>query len=934
MILTILVINSVIAVWQDSHADKALEALMNMQAVECRLLRDGKWSTADSVNLVPGDVVQVKMGDRVPADLRVAELTSVSIMVEEAPLTGESVSVQKTIKPMGQNVQLLPDQKNMLFSSTVINYGSAIGIVVYTGMNTAIGRVQDEVKKASEEEEDTPLKKKLNDFGELLTKIIGVICFLVWAMNYSNFFDPIHGSPIKGCIYYFKIAIALAVAAIPEGLPAVITTCLALGTRKMAENNAIIRRLPSVETLGCTTVICSDKTGTLTKNQMCAVEFSFLGASSSDIKTFQIVEKSYDPTAGITGMSSEIFGKNPVLRDIAVVCALNNQASIVFNEGKFNKQGEPTEAALKVFAEKLGQHDSKFKRTTDATKEPEAYSQSLAHQYERIATLDFTSERKSMSTVIKGFAKAGQNSLLLKGAPERIIEMSASYKKADGNIANFSADEKKKLIAKIDEFAKRGLRVLGVGIVYDGGKLSDLTKGNLESKLSDISKYAEYERGGTFLGFICIRDPPRDEVKGAIEACKTAGIRVIMITGDSKETAVSIAKELRIIENDGPNISFTGTEFEGFSAERKKQSLEGTTGRVFSRVEPRHKRELVKILIEMGHIVAMTGDGVNDAPALKQAHIGIAMGITGTEVAKEASDMVLADDNFATIVKAVEEGRSIYSNMKAFIRYLISSNIGEVASIFLTAMLGVPEGFSSVQLLWVNLVTDGPPATALGFNPPDRDVMQKPPRNADDQLISRWTFIRFMVIGVYVGMATVGIFIYWYLYADTSIDGHTLVTWNQLSNWSECPNWKDFHVNNTLGLDFSQRPCEYFTKGKIKASTLSLSVLVMIEMFNAFNALSEDNSLLVIHPFVNGWLLLAVAASVGSHIFILYVPIMNHIFGIVPLGLYEWKLVVAFAFPVILIDEVLKFFGRIMNERELQKRLAELKNEDKKKKLK
>jgi len=423
----------------------------------------------------------------------------------------------------------------------------------------------------------------------------------------------------------------------------------------------------------------------------------------------------------------------------------------------------------------------------------------------------------------------------------------------------------------------------------------------------------------------------RPEVKGSIQECRTAGIRVIMITGDSKETAVSIAKELDIIDTmkDAAGDSFTGAEFEKLSEPKKKEALRGFGGKVFSRVEPRHKRELVKHLIELDQVVAMTGDGVNDAPALKQAHIGVAMGITGTEVAKEASDMVLADDNFATIVKAVEEGRSIYSNMKAFIRYLISSNIGEVASIFLTAMLGIPEGFTSVQLLWVNLVTDGPPATALGFNPPDKDIMLKPPRRSDDTLISGWVLFRYMVVGIYVGLATVGIFIYWYTMAETA-DGHTLVTFAQLSNWSECPGWKDgFKAAAFDALDFSKNPCEYFTKGKTKASTLSLSVLVVIEMLNALNALSEDNSLVTMPPWINPYLILAIIGSIASHMIILYVPIFAQIFGIVPLTLEEWILVFAFSVPVILVDEVLKFFGRRINERELKKRLAKIKEEKK-----
>jgi Ca2+-transporting ATPase len=391
-----------------------------------------------------------------------------------------------------------------------------------------------------------------------------------------------------------------------------------------------------------------------------------------------------------------------------------------------------------------------------------------------------------------------------------------------------------------------------------------------------------------------------------------------MITGDKKETAESIAREVGIFneDDDVSTRSYTGSEFQHMTKARKEEVLMSDhTGRCFSRTDPTDKQDLVNILKDQGEIAAMTGDGVNDAPALKAASIGVAMGIAGTEVAKEASDMILADDNFATIVSAVEEGRAIYSNMKAFIRYLISSNIGEVASIFLTAALGLPEGLVPVQLLWVNLVTDGPPATALGFNPADDDIMRRPPRRADDMLITGWVFFRYMVIGLYVGFATVGVFAYWYLYYDWAGDGHTLVSYYQLSHWGQCSTWENFSVNNFGGMDFAgDKACSYFTTGKEKASTLSLSVLVTIEMFNALNALSEDGSLLVMPPWANPWLLLAMAVSFGLHFVILYVPFLANIFDIVPLTMGDWYLVLLFSFPVIIIDEILKLVGRVTRQ--------------------
>ena len=924
----------------------------------------------------------VSVGDKVPADVRLCEFQTATLRTDEAALTGESETVLKTTDalPAADKIQT---QRNMCFSGTTVSGGKAICIVTSTGMNTEIGKIQSAVQEAAEDEEKTPLGQKLDKFGDQLTNVITGICLLVWVMNFNAFWDPVHGSLFKGMIYYLKIAVALGVAAIPEGLPAVITLCLSMGTRKMVRRNAIVRKLPSVETLGCCTVICSDKTGTLTTNQM-VVETLVTGGTKGKIVETSISGTNYSPEEG--GMEGG-FTMGGSFETVAAICALCNDAQIKYDadEEAYVRVGEPTEAALKVLVEKMGGPGSPSSQAERAS----FYSDQRAAAYSKEATLEFSRDRKSMSVLV---SDAEDRHLMVKGAAELVLERCTHVMLANGKTEKMSAALRKACEAKIHDMATRPQRCLGLAM-----KSGMPSAEELPNQLQNIADYRDIETGLVFVGIAGIKDPARPEVKPAIAECQDAGIRVIMITGDNKETAEAIARDVGIFEEDEDieGKSFTGSEFfdpKRSDAERSEILVSGGGNRVFSRTEPRDKQLLVKLLKTNGEVPAMTGDGVNDAPALKQASIGIAMGIAGTEVAKEASDMILADDNFATIVHAVEEGRGIYSNMKAFIRYMISSNIGEVASIFFTSAIGVPEGLIPVQLLWVNLVTDGPPATALGFNPPDPDVMKHPPRGEDDVLINNWVFFRYMVIGMYVGFATVGVFVFWFVfYVDfvnylgpelmaklgSEYDGHSMVTYEQLTHWGHCTAgtdlFKDFKVDDFDAdgdgvIDsFAEHPCDIFTKGKVKASTLSLSVLVTIEMFNALNvcasarsfavfdgahpdaccpcgvqAISEDGSLLQIPPWVNGWLLLAMASSFVMHFVILYVPFFANIFAIAPHTTVEWMIVVAFSFPVIAIgasrrhhptvpsfsvsicraDEVLKAVGRNMNEKERAARRA------------
>ncbi len=988
VILMILILNAIVGVWQESSAEKSLEALMEMQSDIAKVLRDGEWiSDLEARLLVPGDIIDVRQGDRVPADCRVAQLLTTTLRAEQMALTGESVAVLKQSEVIDTKSQKkspseieIQSKLNMLFSGTTISNGHAYCVVTATGMKTEIGKIQDQLKKAAEEtaEEKTPLKQKLDDFSDQLQYMIGMICLLVWIINFRMFifFEPINPSlpfvpnpatlrlDYKKAIYYFQIAVALAVAAIPEGLPTVITMCLALGTRRMAKRNCIVRHLPAVETLGCTTIICSDKTGTLTTNQMSVRRIVTLGDSVSDpLSVVEVDGTTYDPKEGkatIVGKKSPIA----VLEDIAKICVLCNDASIEVHDGAYKHVGAPTEAALLVAVEKLassGLISTSGNRSSAKTALPTRdLISSTAQVY---ATLEFTRERKSMSVIARDQNQKG-NCLYVKGAPESILDRCAYVRLANSQKVKITEDIKKKIAQEIDGMAQKAWRTLALAVLesedikgdiltYDGSHSHPAHK-----LLINPEQFANIEAGLTWIGAVAMQDPPRPEVRNAIKACNGAGIRVVVITGDNKATADAIARDIGVFtaDEDISRKSFIGSDFSALPEEEQIKILwssENVSGSlVFSRAEPKFKQDLVKLLKKGnkndehgGEIVAMTGDGVNDAPALKMADIGIAMGITGTEVAKEASDMVLVDDNFNSIVSAVEEGRAIYSNMKAFIRYMISSNVGEVASIFLTAALGFPEGMIPVQLLWINLVTDGPPATALGFNKSDPDILRKPPRKADDVLISGWTMFRFLIIGCYVGIATVGIFAAWYTHGiggnryflglDLGRDGHSAVTLEMLMHHHSCdlktnvfdlPSGKieDFSKHTTAwtanGLINSVKQevkgCDYFsTAGRMKASTLSLSVVVMIEMFNAMNALSEDNSILVVTPLSNPFLLLAITISFTLHGIVLWIPAISPYFSVVPLDWQDLVLVFYFSIPVIFIDEGLKLFSRMTSKK-------------------
>jgi len=892
VILLILIANAIVGVWQERNAESAIEALKEYEPETGKVVRSDKDGVQKikAVGIVPGDIIEISVGDKVPADFRLIKIYSTTLRIDQSILTGESVSVIKHCDPVPDPRAVNQDKKNIVFSGTNVAAGKARGVVIGTGQQTAIGKIRDEM--AESEEMKTPLQQKLDEFGEQLSKVITLICIAVWAINIGHFNDPAHGgSWIKGAVYYFKIAVALAVAAIPEGLPAVITTCLALGTRRMAAKNAIIRSLPSVETLGCTSVICSDKTGTLTTNMMSVCKM-FTFADENSFEEFEISGSTYEPIGDIFNGGKKVKGADFVaLEEMATISIMCNDSALDFNDFKniFEKVGEATETALITLGEKINPYS--VPKSGSRLESAKCVRKDIESKWKKDYTLEFSRDRKSMSSFCspKKPTRLGNGpKMFVKGAPEGVLDR-CTYARIGAEKVPMTEKMREKIMARAVEYGtgRDTLRCLCLAT-------ADSPMDPKDMDLDNSTKFVNYEVNLTFCGVVGMLDPPRMEVAPAIVLCKMAGIRVIMITGDNKNTAEAICKRIGIFAEDErtEGMAFSGREFDDLSPGEQKTAC--AKSRMFARVEPFHKSKIVEYLQQMNEITAMTGDGVNDAPALKKAEIGIAMG-SGTAVAKSASEMILADDNFTSIVAAVEEGRAIYANMKQFIRYLISSNIGEVVCIFLAAALGLPEALIPVQLLWVNLVTDGLPATALSFNPPDLDIMDKPPRGADETLITPWLFFRYMVIGVYVGAATVGASSYWFLFDQT---GPQMSFW-QLTNHMQCYGSPE---------DFKGISCEIFQAPE--AMTMALSVLVTIEMSNALNSVSENQSLVKMPPWVNIYLLLAMALSFSLHFMILYIDIFNVVFNISALSFEQWMVVLKFSLPVLLVDEALKFIAR------------------------
>lgn len=812
-IIAIIVLNGVLGFVQEFRAERSLRALKQLSAPTAKVLRGGKQEVLPARMLVPGDIVLLESGDRIPADVRWLQCSS--LYAEESALTGESLPVSKHAQAIYAEEIPLGDQKNIGFMGTMVTRGTGRAVVIRTGMDTEMGKIADLIQNT--ESQETPLQHRLEQLGKILIYVsLGLTVVVVLA-------GILHGQPATAM---FLAGVSLAVAAIPEGLPAIVTIALALGVQRMIKRKAIVRKLPSVETLGCASVICSDKTGTLTQNKMTVTRLWNAG------RTLEVTGEGYAPVGQVMQKGRPVDLKNDQsLRRMLQVGALCSNAeiyeSITDTRGKkkgkgaeadkaatpqsvWELKGDPTEGALVALSAKMG-----------------LTAQTLAVTYTRETEFPFDSERKLMSVVV---SHPGGRMICTKGAPDVLLN-NCTYMLWEGGVVPCTPTLRQKVLEANEEMASGALRVLGMAY-------RDLRSG--ESAASE----KEAESQLVFVGLAGMIDPPRKEVRDAISVTRRAGIKTVMITGDHGTTAEAIAHQLGILPRGGTVL--TGSQL----TRMDDGELDKVSDNVFvyARVSPEHKLRIVKSLQRHGHVVAMTGDGVNDAPAIKAADIGISMGITGTDVTKEASALVLGDDNFSTIVAAIEEGRNIYENIRKFIRYLLASNVGEILTMFFAMMLGLPLPLVPIQILWVNLVTDGLPAMALGVDQPEKDLMEHKPRGAKENIFARRLGWKIISRGLLIGLCTLAAF------------------------------WL------TLRIDPGS------AQQLVRAQSVAFATLVMAQLIHVFDCRSS-RSVFYRNPFQNRYLVLAVLSSVLLMLAVMYVPVLQPVFKTVPLTFREWCLV-------------------------------------------
>jgi Ca2+-transporting ATPase len=822
VIIAIVLACAILGFVEEYRSEKALEALKKMAAPTATVLREGKEVKIKASEVVPGDIILLFTGDKVPADARLIE--AINLKVDEAPLTGESTPVNKDINACPEGTPVT-DRRDMVFTGTVVVYGRGKAVVTLTGMNTEFGKIAKMVQVT--EEEETPLEKRMASVGKWIGILSVAVCLTVAVIGI------VEGRSILDMILW---GVSLAVAAVPEALPAIVTGALAVGMYRMAKVNTIVRRLPAVETLGCTSVICADKTGTMTKGEM-TVQRIYVND-----QIIRVSGVGYTPEGEFLIEDKKVDPAQDELRTLLRIAVLCNDAKLEKEGDRWIIKGDPTEGALVVAAAKAG-----------------LWKESLEKETPRVGEVPFSSERKRMTTV---HIVSGQKRVAyMKGAPEIVLEKCTKIL-IKGKMRKLTDDDRTKILKVNEAMASQALRNLGFAFK------------ELPESLSTYDEKIETEM--TFVGLMGMIDPPREEVKDAVELCKRAGIRVVMVTGDHKLTAVAVAKELKLLhEDDAEGKVLTGDELERMSDEELNKIVENVV--IYARVSPEHKMRIVKAWKTKGHVVAMTGDGVNDAPALKLSDIGVAMGITGTEVTKEASDMVLTDDNFASIVKAVKEGREIYDNIKKYLTYLLRCNIMEILVMFIV-MVAVPylAGSSSyepgsvialtaIQLLWVNLTTDGLPAIALGVDPGDPDLMERKPRNPNESVFTRDVKIYLTAVPI---LMTVLLLIGYFMHQPW-LGGYNLT----------------------------------------EARTQLLTAMILMELVNAISARSLRYPVFKVGVFKNKFLWIAILSSLGLQLLVLYTPALQPLFDVNAPELADWAIAILFTAIVFSALEIGKYIA-------------------------